>query len=135
MERATALLYERGALQDELGRLVDLLTVRNHLDQASLGAIVRNLYPSGKVNDEVVLRFVGALGHGQLKPSFPLQALFLRWLVMVYHSLENPTILSQVYSVLFNLLDTAAIRSDDARRARPPDVGLTIATDPSCAIS
>ncbi|KAL2152515.1 hypothetical protein VTH82DRAFT_5699 [Thermothelomyces myriococcoides] len=110
VERATALLYERGALQDELGRLVDLLTVRNHLDQASLGAIVRNLYPSGKVNDEVVLRFVGALGHGQLKPSFPLQALFLRWLVMVYHSLENPTILSQVYSVLFNLLDTAAIR-------------------------
>ncbi|AEO56897.1 hypothetical protein MYCTH_100290 [Thermothelomyces thermophilus ATCC 42464] len=110
VEKATALLYDRGALPDELARLVDLLTVRNHLDQASLGAIVRNLYPSGKVSDEVVLRFIGALGHGQLKPSFPLQALFLRWLVMVYHLLENPAVLSQVYSVLFNLLDTAAIR-------------------------
>ncbi|KAK4043064.1 Mis6-domain-containing protein [Parachaetomium inaequale] len=110
VENTTSLLYDRGALPDELARLVDLLTVRNHLDQASLGAIVRNLYPSGKVGDEAVLRFVGALGHGQLKPSLPLQALFLRWLVMVHHVLENPAILSQVYGVLFNLLDTAAIR-------------------------
>jgi centromere protein I len=110
VESTTSLLYDRGALPDELVRLVDLLTVRNHLDQASLGAIVRNLYPSGKVGDEVVLRCVGALGHGQLKPSLPLQALLLRWLVMIYHLLENPTILSQSYGVLFNLLDTAAIR-------------------------
>lgn len=110
VESTTSLLYDRGAIPDELLRLVDLLTVRNHLDQASLGAIVRNLYPSGKVGDEVVLRCVGALGHGQLKPSLPLQSLLLRWLVMVYHLLENPTILSQSYGVLFNLLDTAAIR-------------------------
>jgi centromere protein I len=110
VERTTSILYDRGALPDELARLVDLLTVRNHLDQASLAAIVRNLYPSGKVADETVLRVVGALGHGQLKPSLPLQALFLRWLVMVYHLLENPAILSQAYGVLFNLLDTAAIR-------------------------
>ena len=68
------------------------------------------MYPSGKVGDELVLRFVGALGHGQLKPSLPLQALFLRWLVMVYHMLQSPTVLSQAYAVLFNLLDTAAIR-------------------------
>ncbi|KAK4250639.1 Mis6-domain-containing protein [Corynascus novoguineensis] len=110
VENTASLLYDRGALPDELARLVDLLTIRNHLDQASLGAIIRNLYPSGKVSDEVVLRFIGALGHGKLKPSLPLQALFLRWLVMVYHLLENPAVLSQVYSVLFNLLDTAAIR-------------------------
>ncbi|KAK4104940.1 Mis6-domain-containing protein [Parathielavia hyrcaniae] len=110
VEKTTSTLYNEGALPDELARLVDLLTVRNFLDQASLGAIVRNLYPSGKVGDEVVLRFLGALGHGQLKPSLPLQALFLRWLVMVYHLLENPAVLSQAYGVLFNLLDTAAIR-------------------------
>ncbi|KAK4127602.1 Mis6-domain-containing protein [Parathielavia appendiculata] len=110
IEKTTATLYETGALPDELARLVDLLTIRNFLDQASLGAIVRNLYPSGKVSDEVVLRFLGALGHGQLKPSLYLQALFLRWLVMVYHLLENSAVLSQAYGVLFNLLDTAAIR-------------------------
>lgn len=110
IEKTASLLYERGALPDELARLVDLLTVRNHLDQASLGAITRSLYPLGKVGDEVVLRLVGALGHGHLKPSFALQGLFLRWLVMVHHLLENPNILSQTYAVLFNLIDTAAIR-------------------------
>ncbi|KAK3995030.1 centromere protein I [Cladorrhinum sp. PSN332] len=110
IEKTASVLYENGALPEDLARLVDLLTVRNHLDQASLGALVRNLYPLGKVGDEVVLRFVGALGHGHLKPSFPLQGLILRWLVMVHHLLENPNILSHVYAILFNLLDTAAIR-------------------------
>ncbi|KAK0739800.1 Mis6-domain-containing protein [Apiosordaria backusii] len=109
VEKTTSLLYDRGALPDDLIRLVDLLTLHNHLDQASLSAITRNLYPLGKVSDEVILRIVGALGHGHLKPSFPLQSLFLKWLVMVYHLLQDPTILSQTYGVLFNLLDTAAI--------------------------
>ncbi|KAK4175726.1 Mis6-domain-containing protein [Triangularia setosa] len=110
VEKTTSLLYDRGALPDDLIRLVDLLTQHNHLDQASLSAITRNLYPLGKISDEVILRIVGALGHGHLKPSFPLQSLFLKWLVMVYHLVQNPAILSQTYGVLFNLLDTAAIR-------------------------
>lgn len=110
VERATSLLYDRGAILDELARLVDLVTARNHLDQASLGALIRSLYPAVKVNDETVLKVVGALGHGELKPALPVQSLLLRWLVMVYHLLENPGILGQAYGVLFNLLDTAAIR-------------------------
>lgn len=103
-------MYHRGVLPDDLVRLADLLTLRSHLAQASLAELVRNLYPAGRVADHVVLRFVGALGHGQLKPSLPLQALYLRWLIMVYPVLENPAVLANAYSVLFNLLDTAAIR-------------------------
>ncbi|KAK3359176.1 Mis6-domain-containing protein [Lasiosphaeria hispida] len=110
VEKTIPVLYDRGALPGELARLVDLLTLRNHLDQASLASLVRNLYPVRKVDDEAILRIIGALGHGQLKPSLPLQGLLLRWLVMVYHLLENTAILSKTYGVLFNLLDTAAIR-------------------------
>ncbi|KAK3684824.1 Mis6-domain-containing protein [Podospora appendiculata] len=110
VEAVTSALYDRGALPDELARLVDLVTVRSHLDQASLGAIIRNLYPSRKVDDKTVLKLVGSLGHGELKPAWPIQSLSLRWLIMVYYLLENSSILSQVYAVLFNLLDTAAIR-------------------------
>lgn len=110
VEKATGVLYDRGALPQELSRLADLLTVRSQLDQASLGSLIRNLYPVGKIADETVLRVVGALGHGHLKPSLALQGLLLRWLVMVYHLLENPSILSETYAVLFNLLHTAAIR-------------------------
>lgn len=110
IEKVTGALYDWGSLPQELSRVVDLLTIRSQLDQASLGSLIRNLYPVGKIADETVLRVVGALGHGQLKPSLAVQALLLRWLVMVYYLLENPSVLSKTYAVLFNLLPTAAIR-------------------------
>lgn len=110
MVKLTSLLYSSGALPDEVDRLVELMVKPNHLDQASLGAMVGNLYPAVKVTSTVVLKVVGALGHGQLKPSLTLQAHLLRWLVMVYHVLEDPALLSRAYAVLFNLLDTAAVR-------------------------
>lgn len=71
---------------------------------------MRNLYPAEKVSADVVLRVVGAIGHGTLKAPLTLQAALLKWLVMVHHVLEGPVVLAQVYAVLFNLLDTAAIR-------------------------
>ena len=111
VERAVSVLYDRGALPEELARLIDLVTLRNHLDQASLGSLIKNLYPAGKIDHETVLKVIGALGHGQRKPSLPLQSLLLRWLVMVYHLLgSSAAVLSQTYGVIFNLLDTAAIR-------------------------
>jgi centromere protein I len=104
-------LYDAGALPDELTRLIDLITKPNHLDQASLGAIVRNLYPSRVVPSAALLNVIGCLGHGELKPSLAIQAILLRWLVMVHGVLETPEALSRAYPVLFNLLDTAALRS------------------------
>ncbi|KAG5916371.1 hypothetical protein E4U42_007683, partial [Claviceps africana] len=106
-----SLAYENGILPAALDRLVDLVTTPNYLDQASLAAIVRNLYPAERVSSDVVLRVVSALGHGTLKASLTLQAALLKWLVMVYHVLEAPVVLAHAYSVLFNLLDTAAIRA------------------------
>jgi centromere protein I len=103
-------LYDTGALPDELTELVNLITRPNHLDQAARGALVRNLYPTNKVPKEVLLNVLGCLGHGELKPSLAIQALMLRWLVMAYNVLEDPGLLSQAYAVLFNLLDTAALR-------------------------
>ena len=57
-----------------LDRLIDLVTTPNYLDQASLGAVIRNLYPAERVSADVVLRVVSALGHGTLKASLTLQA-------------------------------------------------------------
>jgi centromere protein I len=110
MQRLTSSAYDCGVLPNDLLRLVNLVTTPSHLDQASLAAVTRNLYPAGRLSDEAVLRVVGSLGHGQLKPSLTIQALLLKWLIMVYHVLENPAVLSQAYAVLFNLLDTAALR-------------------------
>ncbi|KAK7402838.1 hypothetical protein QQX98_011398 [Neonectria punicea] len=105
-----SLSYEWGLLPDTLDDLINLITTPSHLDQASLAALARNLYPAAPVSRDVVLRVVSCLGHGKLKPGLPLQAALLRWLIMVYHVLESPQVLSQVYAVLFNLLDTAVTR-------------------------
>ncbi|KAJ2979223.1 hypothetical protein NQ176_g3383 [Zarea fungicola] len=106
----SSLAYERGLLPDILGELLTLVTTPSLLDQASLGVILRNLYPVTRVSSANVLAVIGALGHGRLKPTLAIQGLLLRWLIMVYHVLESPVVLSQAYPVLFNLLDTAAIR-------------------------
>jgi len=101
---------DEGLPNASLNKLVDIITLPNELDQASLAALIRNLYPASKVPDAIVIKVVGSLGHGRAKPSHAVQAALLRWLVSVYDALENQRLLSQLYSTLFNLLDTIAIR-------------------------
>ncbi|KAM0328515.1 hypothetical protein ACHAQA_004922 [Verticillium albo-atrum] len=110
IENLTSRAYDQGLLPDALNELVLLITKPNYLDQASLNSLVNNLYPASRIAPDVILRVIGSLGRGELKPSLPIQAGLLRWLVMVYHVIETPVILSQSYAVLFNLLETAAIR-------------------------
>lgn len=102
--------YELGLSSSPLGTLVDIITLPNELDQASLGSLIRNLYPAGKVSDDIVVKVVASLGHGKAKPNFNVQAALIKWLVMVYDVLQNAKVLSQLYSILFNLLGTLALR-------------------------
>ncbi|CZR60000.1 related to Mis6 domain protein [Phialocephala subalpina] len=110
VDNVCAKAYEDGLLVGELNKLIDILTLPNELDQGSLGNLIRNLYPVSKVPDSTVAKVIGSLGHGRFKSSYATQAGLLRWLVLVYDVLDNPRILSQLYSTVFNLLDTAAIR-------------------------
>ncbi|CAK7263079.1 hypothetical protein SEPCBS119000_000300 [Sporothrix epigloea] len=114
VERLAALAYEHGLPPQVLRTLVvDVLTAPDILlDQASLGSLIRNLYPATAVDDEIALAVVGCLGHGQRKPPLPVQALLLRWLVLVYQVLSTAAlaVLSRSYTVLFNLIDTDGIR-------------------------
>jgi centromere protein I len=102
--------YEEGLPNASLEKLVDIITLPNELDQASVGNLIRNLYPAGKVPDKVVVKVVGSLGHGKTKPSYSSQAALLKWLVMVFDVIENHAVLSRLYDIFFNLLDTVAIR-------------------------
>ncbi|OHF02767.1 hypothetical protein CORC01_01868 [Colletotrichum orchidophilum] len=110
VEKVASHAFENGLLPEPLSELIDLLTRPSLLDQASLNALLKNLYPATRLSSDIVLRVVGCLGHGELKPSLVLQSNVLKWLIMAYHIIEKPAILSQAYAVLFNLLDTAAIR-------------------------
>ncbi|KAI1342636.1 Mis6-domain-containing protein [Xylariaceae sp. FL0016] len=111
IETLNSLSYDQGLLPDDLNELIDLVTTPSFLDQASLASIVRNLYPATAVGGDAVLKVIGCLGHGKLKPSLTIQGALLKWLVMIHHVMDNQSVLSQTYSVLFNLLDTAAIRA------------------------
>jgi centromere protein I len=102
--------YEEGLSNAALEKLIDTITLPSHLDQASIGNLIRNLYPVSKVLNSAVIKVVGSLGHGRAKPSYTAQAALLKWLIMVYDILEDQRVLSRLYSVLFNLLDTIAIR-------------------------
>ncbi|KAI6782946.1 Centromere protein I-like protein [Emericellopsis cladophorae] len=108
--RLNSAAYGRGVLPDALDKLIDLITRPSHLDQGSLNVLVRNLYPATKVSRHVVIRIIACLGQGRFKASLNIQAALVRWLILVYRTLETPQVLSQSYHVLFSLLDTAATR-------------------------
>ncbi|OBT67214.1 hypothetical protein VE03_02723 [Pseudogymnoascus sp. 23342-1-I1] len=111
VERVTDKAFQDGLSEASLDELVDIVTLPNELDQASIANVVRNLYPAAQISDDTLVKVIGSLGHGQSRAAFPVQSLLLKWLVMVYDSIRTPKILSHAYSFLFNLLDTIAIRS------------------------
>ncbi|CAL3965976.1 unnamed protein product [Diplocarpon coronariae] len=125
-EKVTAKAYSDGLSNATLDKLVDIITTPNELDQSSLGGLIRNLYPVTRVPDTIVVKVVASLGHGSAYPSYSAQAALLKWLVMVYDVLANQKILSQLYSLFFNLLDNTALRMELIRQAgnEPPLVGL-----------
>ncbi|MCJ1378742.1 hypothetical protein MMC17_001841 [Xylographa soralifera] len=98
------------AQQHPLTTLLDVVTLPNHLDQASITAIIKGLYPSTKVPSAHIFTIVNALGQGKQKPSPGTQNLLLRWIIMVQDVLDEPTVLTKLYNVFFNLLDMISIR-------------------------
>ncbi|KAI0801716.1 Mis6-domain-containing protein [Xylaria sp. FL0064] len=111
VDQLASIAYDQGLLPTDLNELISLVTTPNFLDQASLASIIRNLYPAASVGSELVIKVIGCLGHGKLKPSLAIQAALLKWLIMIHNVAENRNCFLQAYPVLFNLLDTAALRT------------------------
>lgn len=110
VDRLCSRAYEEGLSNASLEKLIDIITLPNELDQGSIGTLIKNLYPTGKVSDAIIIKVVGSLGHGSAKPAYAAQAALLKWIILVFDVLENQKILSQIYAVLFNLLDAIALR-------------------------
>ncbi len=102
--------YENGLNPNSLSTIIDLITKPSYLDQSSITAIIKNLYPASKVSNDVVFRLVGSLGSGKGKSSAATQALLIRWLILVYEVLMDSSVLSKLYGVLFNMLDMISLR-------------------------
>ena len=102
--------YKQGVSNTALAALLDVVRQSNSLDQSSLTTLIKGLYPDERVPADCVYKVVGALGQGQQKPSTATQNLLLWWLLSVRSSLEEWSILENLYAVLFNLLDMISIR-------------------------
>jgi centromere protein I len=102
--------YQSGLHAAELQRVVNVLVIKNELDQTSRTTLLRNLIPASRLPSSVVLVIVGALGQGSGKPTPATQALFIRWIAAIHDVLEEPGFLLRLYGVLFNLLDLISIR-------------------------
>ncbi|KAF2432215.1 Mis6-domain-containing protein [Tothia fuscella] len=105
-------VYQWGFQNEELTRIVEILTTKTELDQSSVTTLLKHLYPATRVPADVILAVVGALGQGgKKKPSASTQAALVRWLAAVHEDLEDHSILTKFYAVLFNLLDMITIRT------------------------
>jgi centromere protein I len=102
--------YQYGFGGLELGRIVDVVHVRNELDQTSLTTVIRNLYPAERISQSVLLKVINALGQGQKKPNPATQTGLVKWMAAIHEFLAEPDILLQLYGVLFNLLDITTLR-------------------------
>ncbi|KAL9100279.1 MAG: hypothetical protein Q9163_004324 [Psora crenata] len=101
----------KGLSSSALTALLQVLITPIGLEQSSQNALLKSLYPSSRVPNSIVHIIVYSLGTEKQKPSSITQQGLLRWLVMVLGLLQNPAILSRLYSVLFNLLDVLYLRA------------------------
>ena len=93
-----------------LRSILDAITLPNCLDQCTKNALIKSLFPKDKISSDLACIVVNGLGQGSLKASVATQQSLLKWLIMAYDYLGDPSILSKLYNVLFNLLDTTQIR-------------------------
>ena len=102
--------FKVGLDQASLRAVVQILSVKTDLDQTSVTTLVKNLYPAQRVPADVVVTIAGALGQGKGKPTPGTQNAFLKWLITIHDIIEDSTVFSQLYNVLFGLLDSISIR-------------------------
>lgn len=72
--------------------------------------MIKNLYPAQRVSGDIIVTVVAALGQGKGKPSPGTQDSLVKWLALIHEVIEDASILSRLYGVLFGMLDMISIR-------------------------
>jgi centromere protein I len=102
--------YQYGLPEDELRRLVQLVTTRTELDQSSVITLIKSLYPAAQVKSDVIALIINCLGQVKHNPSTSTQIALVQWVIAISEVLEDHASISRSYAVLFNLLDMISIR-------------------------
>lgn len=102
--------FADGLDEDALKTVVHIAARKTELDQTSVTTLIKNLYPAQRVPSHIVVTVVAALGQGKGKPSPGTQDSLVKWLLFVHDIIEDSSILSRMYGVLFGMLDMISIR-------------------------
>ena len=102
--------YQYGLSTLTLGATLEIILRSKNLSQAGRSQLIRSLYPVENVPSQLVCNVMAFLGQGGQKLAIPLQQSLLKWFILVYEALEDPSILSKLYNVLFNMLDITGLR-------------------------
>lgn len=103
---------QHGLTTATLKRLLEVLTSPNSLDQTTQKALITILYPADRIPSHLICLVVNGLGYGSRKAPVSNQQLLLKWMIMVQDGFEDPSVLSDLYSIFFNLLDMNSLRAD-----------------------
>lgn len=112
LDTITTYAGNHGLSNAALRTLVDVVKRPKSFDQKGQNAIIKSLYPASNVPSDLICTVIGCFGYGSRKASVSSQQLLLRWVLMVADYMEQPSHLSNFYSVLFNLLDMMSIRAE-----------------------
>ena len=112
LDTISAYAGNHGLSNSALQNLVDIVKRPLSLDQKGQTVIIKSLYPASNVSSNLICTVIGCFGYGTRKASVSSQQLLLRWVLMVADYMEQPSQLSNSYSVLFNLLDMMSIRAE-----------------------
>ncbi|CAG8770925.1 11425_t:CDS:2, partial [Acaulospora morrowiae] len=94
----------------EVPQLTKILEVilSGKLDDGDTRKLVKLLIPRTKVPNMLIMKIFGSLGNKNTK--LKIQALLLRWVILIYNVLEDHSELYQLYGVLFHYLDYDTLR-------------------------
>ena len=93
---------------------LEVITRPHSISQSHRVQLIKFLYPADAIPPDIICIAVASLGHGKQKLSVSTQQWLLKWIILVYEGLEDPSILSKLYSVLFNMLDMISLRYNQA---------------------
>lgn len=104
--------YQSGLSIPTLTATLEIVIGSKSLSRSNRAMLIKSLYPAGEVPSRLICIAVASLGQGKQKLSVSLQQSLLKWIILVYEVLEDPSVLSRLYSVLFNMLDVTSLRYD-----------------------
>lgn len=104
--------YQSGLSILSLKATLEIVIRSKTLSQSNRTMLIKSLYPAGEVPSRLICTVAASLGQGKQKLSVSLQQSLLKWIILVYEVLEDPSVLSRLYSVLFDMLDVTSLRYD-----------------------